>query len=80
MRTVRVLEIIKGLDIGGINGGAERFGVDLSIALAKKGVPIEVCVFFKTFTELEENWLNKLEKAGVGVMSLATWKGNLCLS
>ncbi|MDT8898589.1 glycosyltransferase family 4 protein [Thermanaerothrix sp. 4228-RoL] len=76
MKDIRVLEIIKGLDIGGISGGAERFGVDLSIALAKKGIPIEICVFFKTYTELEKYWLDKIEEAGVTVISLATWKGN----
>lgn len=78
--SIHVLELIKGLDIGGVNGGAERFGVDLSIALAQKGVPVEICVFFKTFTETEKNWLEKLKKAGIPVVSLATWRGNLNLS
>ena len=37
MTDLRVLQIIKGLDIGGLNGGAERFSVDLSEQLINIG-------------------------------------------
>lgn len=72
----RILELIKGLDIGGIDGGAERFGVDLSMALTQRGIPVEVCVFFKTFTETEKSWLERLHKVGIPVVYLSIWKGN----
>lgn len=69
----RVLEIIKGLDIGGIHGGAERFGADLSIALARKGIQVEVAVFFQTFTKAEQKWLEALQEENIPVIFLANW-------
>lgn len=73
---MKVLEIIKGLDIGGINGGAERFGVDLAIALSKKGVPVDLCVFYRTGTEIENKWYKTLAENKINVISLGKWRGN----
>lgn len=71
-----VIELIRGLDIGGVDGGAERFGVDLSIALAQKGIKVEVYVFYKkTLSDLEEKWYCKLLSAGITPQFLASWEG-----
>lgn len=70
---IRVLEIVKSLDIGGIGGGAERFGVDLSVALTNKGVPVTVCVYYRTFTEIEVRWLERLKQDNIEVLFLSSW-------
>ncbi|MFZ3069767.1 MAG: glycosyltransferase family 4 protein [Anaerolineaceae bacterium] len=71
-----VLQLIKGLDIGGINGGAERFSVDLSQQLMGLGYEVILCAFFKTGTELERHWLEKIQSAGIQVFFAAPWQGN----
>lgn len=71
-----VLQLIKGLDIGGVNGGAERFSIDLSENLKKSGYKVIICAFFKMDTDLEEIWLNKISEMGIYVFHVTKWKGN----
>lgn len=71
-----VLQLIKGLDIGGVNGGAERFSIDLSNNLEKSGYKIIICAFFKMDTDLERIWLKKISEMGINVFHAAKWKGN----
>lgn len=73
---MKILEIIKGLDIGGINGGAERFAADLSLALSKKGIQVDLCIFFGTNTETEAKWCKKLQENNVNVIVPGKWMGN----
>lgn len=71
-----VLQLIKGLDIGGVNGGAERFSIDLSENLKKLGYKIIICAFFKMDTDLEKIWLKKISEMGITVFHATKWKGN----
>lgn len=73
---IKILEVIKCLDIGGIGGGAERFGADLAIALSQRKMDVNICVFYKTFSKTEKNWITKLNNSGIGVFFLADWKGS----
>lgn len=67
MQKMRVLQIIKGLDLGGRSGGAERFGVDLSLALSKLDIEVSLAAFFSTESAAEKQWIDTLRKAGVAV-------------
>jgi len=71
-----VLQLIKGLDIGGVNGGAERFSVDLSFNLHKLGYKIIVCAFFQMHSEAEKDWLSRIQNQSIQVFHAAEWKGN----
>lgn len=71
-----VLQIVKGLDIGNLHGGAERFAVDLTLTLKNKGVNIQLCSFFKTGSVYENTWVQKLENNNVPFFFLTDWKGD----
>jgi glycosyltransferase involved in cell wall biosynthesis len=68
MIELKVLQIIKGFDIGGPLGGAENFGINLSLQLAKEGVQVAVCSFYRYQTELEEEWYSRLIGQGIPVI------------
>ena len=42
--TLHVLQLLKGLDIGGASGGSDKYGFELSLALKKAGVHVMVGV------------------------------------
>jgi len=67
MSELRVLQIIKGLDIGGLNGGAERFSVDLSRQLKILGCRVDLCAFYRTNTPIEKDWLTKVSDIGIDI-------------
>ncbi len=67
-KSLKVLQIIKGFDIGGPLGGAENFGINLSQQLAKEGGQIAVCSFYRYQTELEEEWYSRLIGQGIPVI------------
>jgi len=73
---LRILQIIKGLDIGRINGGAERFGADLACGLKNASCEVLVCAFFRTGSDQEANYVKNLAKAGIEVFFAADWAGN----
>jgi glycosyltransferase involved in cell wall biosynthesis len=73
---LRVLQIIKGLDIGNVNGGAEQFAINLAQVLQQKGYHVSVCAFFRMGTQTETSWLHKLEKMQIPCFSVSTWSGN----
>jgi glycosyltransferase involved in cell wall biosynthesis len=73
---LRILQIVKGLDIGRVNGGAERFGADLACGLKSTGCEVRVCAFFRTGSDQEAIYVRKLEQAGVEVFFAAQWAGN----
>lgn len=75
MTELRILQIIKGLDIGGLNGGAERFSVDLSEQLLKMGCEVDLCAFFRMHTKAENNWLVRVREIGLPVFFATTWEG-----
>ncbi len=73
---LRVLQVIKGLDIGRVNGGAERFGADLACGLQEAGCEVSVCAFFRTGSDQEANYTRRLEQAGIEVSFASVWAGN----
>lgn len=73
---VKVLQIIKGLDIGALNGGAERFGLSLAGALDRSRFEVEVCVFFKMDTPAASRWEAYLQAEGIAYFYAADWHGN----
>jgi glycosyltransferase involved in cell wall biosynthesis len=64
---ISILHIIKGIDIGGKNGGAENFGIHLVQALRKQGVKVSLCAYLKHDTPIEKYWLSQLENDGIEV-------------
>ena len=61
----RVLQIIKGLDIGGINGGSDKFAIELSEQLVRLGCKVDLCVFYETNTESERKWFELAQSKGI---------------
>jgi glycosyltransferase involved in cell wall biosynthesis len=72
---IRIMQVISGLDIGGGHGGAERFGIELSRRLDKNNFTVEICAFWKRYTEIESYWLNVLKSEGIPVFFAAEWRG-----
>jgi len=72
----RVLQIIKGLDIGSVHGGAERFAVDLSSELKKAGLDVAVCAFFQVGSKTEAKWIDLLAEMDIPCFHLAPWTDN----
>jgi len=75
MTELRILQIIKGVDIGGINGGAERFSIDLSEQLEDLGCKVDLCAFFRMNTPGEEDWVDKVREKGLNVFFVTNWDG-----
>lgn len=69
---LRVLQVIKTLDIG----GAERFGLELARTLDPQRFALEVCAFFWSDTEMERHWAQQLGAQGIAVWHAAPWQGN----
>lgn len=70
-----ILQIVKGLDIGGQFGGAERFGVELGFQLHKLGYDVTICSFFRTGGNQEAEWEKRIVDAGLGLLTLQPWRG-----
>lgn len=73
---LKILHIVKGMDIGSINGGAEGFALRLACALNPSQFEVKVCVFFKTNTLIEKRWEETLSQAGIDFFYAADWRGN----
>ena len=75
MDKLTILQIIRGLDIGGDSGGAERFGVELSRALNRAGHRVLLCAFFRVGTDTEKEWQINLQNEGIETFFLVDWHG-----
>ncbi len=74
---MRVLQVIKGLDIGGANGGSEKFGLELSRRLRAVGASVSLCAFYRYGTVTETALENQLRGEGVDVLfGLERGQGN----
>lgn len=62
---LRVLQIVKGIDIGGHNGGAENFGIRLARGLRKLGVGVSLCAYYRHNTARELEIAQTLEREGI---------------
>ncbi|MBI5033460.1 MAG: glycosyltransferase family 4 protein [Chloroflexi bacterium] len=65
--SLRVLEIIVGLDIGNVDGGRERFGIELARQLKRDAVDVSVCAFWKRGGQTEMHWCQVLQLEGIEV-------------
>jgi len=63
-----LLQVIKGLDIGGYNGGSEKFGLELSQHLAKEGVQVYLLAFQQHHTPTERRYHDILNEKGVEIL------------
>jgi glycosyltransferase involved in cell wall biosynthesis len=66
-RSLRILQIVKGLDIGGINGGAEKLALELSRNMHARQVDITVCSYYQYGTAAEQHWHDLLVREGIPV-------------
>lgn len=73
MGEITILQLIKGLDIGGKNGGDSRFCLDLSKQLAKIGYRVILCNFFVMNTSSEKRFLKDLENSNIKIIQLVNW-------
>lgn len=73
---MRVLQIVKGLDVGNLHGGAERFAADLSISLQRRGIDVLLCAFFGTDTRAEQQWKTLLSGQGIQCFTATQWMGH----
>jgi glycosyltransferase involved in cell wall biosynthesis len=71
----KIIQLIKGLDIGGIHGGADLFGFNLAMALKKIYPETQLCIFFKMNTEAEAQKLHQMQEAGLEYFFLTPWSG-----
>lgn len=74
-QAVRVLQFVKGLDIGGINGGADLFGSNLACTLQKQGIDSRLCVFYRMNTPVANQHLARLSECGIPIFFLQDWIG-----
>jgi len=73
MPKIKITQIVKGIDIGGANGGSDKFAIDLSEQLIKDGYDVDFCVFYRMYTEAEQKWLNLLREKGVEPYFSTNW-------
>jgi len=62
---MRLLQLVKGLDIGNFNGGAEKFGLELSIGLSEMGEEVHLGVMKRHDTDIEKQNIFRLTEAGI---------------
>jgi glycosyltransferase involved in cell wall biosynthesis len=73
---VKLLIIIRGLDIGGFNGGGDRFGLELAKALDPTRFRVSVCAFYRHHTHTEVYWENDLRHRDVNLFYATDWREN----
>lgn len=66
-RKIRLVQIIRGFDIGGANGGSDRFSIELARSLDRSRFEPAICAFFQHHTQAELDWLEVLESEGIQV-------------
>ncbi|MEM2294039.1 MAG: glycosyltransferase family 4 protein [Nitrososphaerota archaeon] len=74
---LNILIIIAGLAIGEHFGGAEKAGAELACALNKKEFNPVVCAFWRRNARSEDDWIYRLDKAGVEVFFAAEHRKNI---
>ena len=74
-RKIRLIQIIRGFDIGGANGGSDRFSIELARSLDRSRFEPAICAFFRHHTPAESQWLDVLESEGIPVHFLTEQTG-----
>ncbi len=70
---IPILIIISGLDIGGVHGGAERFGIELARHLDHSKYQIYMCAFWKKGGTVEQHWHQVLTEERISVFYASEW-------
>ena len=65
---IRILQLIKGLDIGNRSGGSDKFGLELTKALKHSGAQVCLGVLNTFGTEIEKLKIIELEKLSIPVV------------
>ncbi len=73
---IRVVQLIRGLDIGGLTGGAERFGLELARELNRRGHQVILAAFYHYQTAIENYWMECLNKEGIQTILATPWAGD----
>lgn len=71
-----IMLIVNGLDIGGQHGGAERFALELAIAIQANGWKCSLGALARSDSQSELEWKQHLEDAGVRVVFLSSERGS----
>ncbi|MDD2523057.1 MAG: glycosyltransferase family 4 protein [Anaerolineaceae bacterium] len=64
---IRVVQLIKGLDIGNRSGGSDKFGLELTKALKRQGIPVYLASLNRFDTEIEKQNLSDLTSLSIPV-------------
>ena len=73
---MKIVQIIRGLDIGGDSGGAELVGIKIARELAKiPGTQVEICAFYSVGTESENRWYDELNQEDIKTYFVSVWRG-----
>jgi len=65
---IRVLQLIKGLDIGNRNGGSDKFGLELAKALKSLGIQVSLASLNRFDTRIEQDNLTLLRELSIPVV------------
>ncbi len=74
-RKIHLVQIIRGFDIGGANGGSDRFGIELARNLDRSQFAPAICAFFQHHTPAESYWLNLLKSEEIPIIFLTEQSG-----
>ena len=66
-KELRVLQLVKGIDIGNHSGGSDKFGLELAKAMKRSGVNIHLTCMNRFGTETENAILDSLKDLGIPV-------------
>lgn len=64
---MKVLQIVRGMDIGGRDGGGEKFGLELTRELKTIGIDVRLCSLSRSSSEVEKKWITDLTDKGIEV-------------
>jgi len=75
-KRLKIVQIIKGLDIGGDSGGAELFGVKLARELKNEfDCDVWLCAYYAVHTDTEKQWMETLNREGIKTFFVSEWGG-----
>jgi len=70
MSRAKILYLVRGLSVGELMAGGERYAIELAIRLAQRGWQITLCSLWQSRDALEKEATAKLQAHGVDVLRL----------
>ncbi len=61
------------MDVGGFNGGGDRYGMELAMAVNPERYQVTVCAMFRYGTEIERSWGTRLQSRKINYFFAANW-------